>query len=85
MGQGGPSNFSIGGKNELRKFHAHLGLSETLVPGRWGLLTGTLTYFPQHLVPRPALTVCTWVCHFHVILNMKEVGDVEFVQIGGVL
>lgn len=85
MGQGGPANLSTGGKNELRKFQACLGLSEALAPGRWGLHTETMTYFPQHLAPGPALTICTWVCHFHVILNMKEVGDVEFVQIGGVL
>lgn len=31
------------------------------------------------------MAVPTWICYFYVILNMKEVGDIEFVQIGGVL
>lgn len=35
--------------------------------------------------PDQSLVVHTWVCYFHVILNMKEVGDIELVQIGGVL
>lgn len=35
--------------------------------------------------PPGSWAVRTWVDYFHVILNMKEIGNVEFVQVGGVL
>lgn len=40
---------------------------------------------PKSLAPRPAAIAPTRICYFYVILHMKEVGDIEFVQIGGVL
>lgn len=50
-----------------------------------GFTQKALTCFTQTLAPRPAVVVPTRICYFYVILHMKEIGDVEFVQIGGVL
>lgn len=68
---------------------ASLGLSKT--PGSSSPQQGegfpqkALHISPKPLAPRPAVVVPTRICYFYVILHMKKIGDIEFVQIGGVL
>ena len=68
---------------------ASLGLSKT--PGSSHPQQGeafpqkALPISPKPLAPRPAVVVPTRICYFYVILHMKKIGDIEFVQIGGVL